>query len=178
MEWKGSDSVAFLVLYKMSTQTKTQLFSLLFIRFDSGSTSTYPFLSAGSTKAAKEPIDHLNGAENHLQTACGQQGRKQSNVELHNVLRFQTYEPPCVVSQVIVSTVGGEKKEAWWTMRTLESSMNIVQRGTCLFLKGVVQVYVLQRGPFFKPTAATARLYRAPTRPTAANAIDKNICRS
>lgn len=45
-------------------------------------------------------------------------------------------------------------------------------------LKGVVQTSpVLQRGPFCKPSTATIILYRPPATPTAANAIDKNICR-
>lgn len=49
---------------------------------------------------------------------------------------------------------------------------------THLFLKGVVQTRMtLQRGPFCKPSTATMKLYRAPATPTAANTMDKNICR-
>lgn len=34
----------------------------------------------------------------------------------------------------------------------------------------------LHRGPLDKPRMATAKLYTAPATPTAANAIEKNIC--
>lgn len=67
------------------------------------STSDHPFV-AGSTQAAKEPVDHLNGAQDQLQTAGGQQGRKQPNVELHDVLRLGAHSPPGFVTQVILIT--------------------------------------------------------------------------
>lgn len=85
------------------------MFSFLTICFDSGLASSYPFVAAGSTQATEEPVDHLNGTENHLQTACGQQSSKQSNVELHNVVRLCAHAPPFVVSQVIVIAVQKEE---------------------------------------------------------------------
>lgn len=68
-------------------------------------TSQRPFVGAGSTQAAKEPIDHLNGAKNHLQSARGHQSAKQSSVELHDVLGLCACPPPRVVGQVILLEV-------------------------------------------------------------------------
>lgn len=48
----------------------------------------YHFVVAGSTQAADEAVDHLDGAEQHLQTACDHQGEEQPGVELHHVLRL------------------------------------------------------------------------------------------
>ncbi len=63
-------------------------------------------------------------------------------------------------------------------IRTLRNLNKRHLKVTHLFLKGVVQIRrTLQRGPFCKPSTATMKLYRAPATPTAANAIDKNICR-
>lgn len=143
---------------------------------DSASASSYPFFSAGSTQAAKEPVDHLNGTENQLQAARGQQRSKQSNVELHNVFRLCAHPPPCVVIQVTPVSVQGETLTEWSGLWTLERCH---QKVTYPSLKGCRQTRrTLQRGPFFKPSTATIKLYRAPTTPTAANAIDRNICRN
>lgn len=43
---------------------------------------------AGSTQAAEEAVDGLNGAENHLQTADCHQSAEESGVELHHVRRL------------------------------------------------------------------------------------------
>lgn len=141
-------------------------------------TSSYPFVSAGSTQTAKESIDHLNGTQNQLQAACGQQSSEQSNVELHNVLRLCAFSPPCLVSQVARVTVWQKSfmgTRTWETYTVPSESYSYVCH---LSLKGVVQIRrTLQRGPFCKPSTATIKLYRAPATPTAANAIDKNICR-
>lgn len=56
------------------------------------------------------------------------------------------------------------------------SNRKLTSSGCYLSLKGVVHIKMtLQRGPFFKPSAATIKLYSAPATPTAANAIDMNI---
>lgn len=66
---------------------------------------SHPFVDAGAAQAAKEPVDHLNGAEDQLQTARGQQSSKQSNVELHHVFRLRALPPPGVIGQVTGVTV-------------------------------------------------------------------------
>lgn len=62
--------------------------------------SQRPLVHAGATQAAKEPVDRLDGAEDQLQAAGGQQGGKQADVELHNVLRLGALAPLPVVGQV------------------------------------------------------------------------------
>lgn len=70
----------------------------------SGSASSHPFLAAGPAQAAEEPVDHLDGAENHLQAGRGQKSSKQPDVELHDVLGLCACSPPGVVSQVTAVT--------------------------------------------------------------------------
>lgn len=60
---------------------------------------------AGSTQAAHEAVDHLNGTEDGLQDARGHQSSKQSNVELHYVLRLRARNPRVAVTQVVLVTV-------------------------------------------------------------------------
>lgn len=79
---------------------------------------SYPFVNAGSTQAAKEPVDHLDGTQNQLQTACGQQSTEQPSVELHNVLRLCALSPPCVVSQVTRVTV---RQRGLWVFRSFKN---------------------------------------------------------
>lgn len=65
----------------------------------------YRFVVAGSTQAADEAVDHLDGAEQHLQTACDHQGEEQPGVELHHVLRLWAFVPNGGVGQVVEFTV-------------------------------------------------------------------------
>lgn len=60
----------------------------------------YLFAVAGSTQTAKEAIDHLTGTENQLQAADRHQSTKQSNVELHHVLRLYAGSPRLHFGQV------------------------------------------------------------------------------
>lgn len=75
--------------------------------------SSHPFVDAGSTQAAKEPVDHLDGTEDELQTAGGQQRSEQSNVELHNVLGLYAGFPPRIISQVTPVTMWGRKRKGY-----------------------------------------------------------------
>lgn len=143
--------------------------------------SAHPFFGAGSTQAAKKAVDHLNATENHLQAACGQQSTKQPNVKVHNVTRLCAFPPPWTVSQVTWVTMQWRKKEVyeWPTIRKPSKCQQRDIHVCHLSLKGIVQsTTVLQRGPLCKPSTATIKLYKAPATPTAANAIDKNICSS
>lgn len=88
-----------------------------------GFISFYPFVNAGSTEAAEEPVDHLNGTQDHLQAACDHQGSKQPNVKLHNVLRLCAQLPQWVVSQIfVISLEGGGKKKELYTIYDMESA--------------------------------------------------------
>lgn len=57
-------------------------------------------LAAGSKQATDEAVDHLNGTEQHLQTAGCQQNTEQYDVEDHDILRFCAVWPWLTVSQV------------------------------------------------------------------------------
>jgi len=142
--------------------------------------ASHPLVHAGATQAAKEPVDRLDGAEDQLQAAGGQQGGKQADVELHNVLRLGALAPLPVVGQVTRVAVfkgGGRVSERAFRHVVMKCRLEGAPAGH-LSLKGVTQKRTtLQRGPFCKPSTATMKLYRAPATPTAANAMDKNICR-
>lgn len=73
-------------------------------RAESVSSSDHP-LVAGSAQTAKEPVDHLDGAQDQLQTAAGQKSRKQPDVKLHDVLGLSAHTPPGFVTQVLLFTV-------------------------------------------------------------------------
>lgn len=71
------------------------------------------------------------------------------------------------------------RKVNWWTNLTLKPFLNTTDwRLIYMSLKGAIQSISVtwQSGPFCKASAATVKLYRPPTKPTPANAMDKNIC--
>ncbi|KAG7223237.1 hypothetical protein INR49_015593, partial [Caranx melampygus] len=70
---------------------------------------------AGSTQAAKEAVDHLRGAEQHLQKADHDQSEEQADVKRHHVLGLGTFPPPGknkMMLQMIDRNSNGEEKLA------------------------------------------------------------------
>lgn len=114
------------------------------------SDSAYPFVGAGSTQAAKEPIDHLNGTENQLQTACGQQSSKQSNVELHNVLRLCACSPPRVLSQVALVSMKRRKFINVRDFRNYQVSSESFSRVSPVFERGCPDQKNFAEGPILQ----------------------------
>lgn len=97
-------------------------------------------------------------------------------MERHNIVGCCAQSPQCIVTQVIGVPV--EKKQSAELMNKLDfgAILNIDKRLIYNALNGVIQITtVWQRGPFCKPSPATAVLYSPPITPTAANAMDKNI---
>lgn len=67
---------------------------------------SHPFVPAGSTEAAHQTVDHLGGTEDQLQTAGGQQGGEEPNVELYHVLGLGAGSPPGVIGEILLITEG------------------------------------------------------------------------
>lgn len=60
----------------------------------------YPYLSTRATEAAKEAVDHLEAAQDQLQSGSTQEDCKQGHIELHNTLWLKASIPAVWVFQV------------------------------------------------------------------------------
>lgn len=58
--------------------------------------------AAQSTHSSKNTIDYLYGAQDELYSSHDQENGKESDIPLHNVLRFLTFRPLIIIQQVPV----------------------------------------------------------------------------